>query len=67
MSDVERGLSEIADLTHRLHESKETSKRLSHRRSEAVRSLREAGVSHGAIARHLGVTRSAVQQMLRDR
>lgn len=39
--------------------------RLSAQRREIVQKLRDGGLSHGAIAARLGVTRSAVQQMLR--
>ena len=39
--------------------------RLSTARREIVQQLRDHGLSHGVIAAHLGVTRSAVLQMLR--
>lgn len=35
------------------------------KRREAVRGLRELGMSYGEIARHLDCTRSAVQSILR--
>jgi DNA-directed RNA polymerase specialized sigma24 family protein len=35
-------------------------------RREIVMSLREAGVSYGAIAKRLGLTRSGVQSILRS-
>jgi len=65
MADQEDLLREAVSVSLDLRRAQDEVSRLSAQRREIVQKLRDSGVSHGAIAGHLGVTRSAVQQLLR--
>jgi DNA-directed RNA polymerase specialized sigma24 family protein len=65
MADHEDLLREAVSVSLDLRRAQDEVSRLSAQRREIVQKLRDSGVSHGAIAAHLGVTRSAVQQLLR--
>lgn len=65
MADPEDLLQEAVLVSRELRRAQDVVSKLSAERREIVQKLRNSGVSHGAIATHLGVTRSAVQQLLR--
>lgn len=65
MADHQELLREAVLVSRDLRRAQDDVSRLSAERRDLVQKLRDCGVSHGAIAAHLGVTRSAVQQLLR--
>jgi len=65
MADHQELLREAVLVSLHLRRAQDEVRRLSAERREIVQKLRDCGLSHGTIAAHLGVTRSAVQQLLR--
>lgn len=65
MPDPHELLQDAAAVSLDLRRAQDEVSKLSAERRDIVQKLRDCGVSHGAIAAHLGVTRSAVQQLLR--
>jgi len=65
MANHEELLREAALVSRDLRRAQDEVSRLSAERRDLVQKLRDGGVSHGAIAAQLGVSRSAVQQLLR--
>jgi len=65
MADQQELLREAALMSRDIRRAQDEVNRLSAARRDIVQQLRDRGLSHGAIAAHLGVTRSAVQQLLR--
>jgi DNA-directed RNA polymerase specialized sigma24 family protein len=65
MANHEELLREAVLVSRDLRRAQDEVSRLSAKRRDLVQKLRDCGVSHGAIAVQLGVSRSAVQQLLR--
>ena len=65
MANHEELLREAVLVSRDLRRAQDEVSRLSAERRDLVQKLRDGGVSHGAIAIQLGVSRSAVQQLLR--
>jgi IS30 family transposase len=65
MANHEELLREAVLVSRDLRRAQDEVSRLSAERRDLVQKLRDCGVSHGAIAVQLGVSRSAVQQLLR--
>jgi DNA-directed RNA polymerase specialized sigma24 family protein len=65
MANHEELLREAVLVSRDLRRAQDEVNRLSAERRDLVQKLRDCGVSHGAIAVQLGVSRSAVQQLLR--
>jgi IS30 family transposase len=65
MANHEELLREAVLVSRDLRRAQDEVSRLSAERRVLVQKLRDCGVSHGAIAVQLGVSRSAVQQLLR--
>lgn len=62
---IEALLTEVSDSTREIHRVQKVLRSQAESRKAAVGRLREAGLSYGELARRLGITRSAVQSILR--
>lgn len=56
--------AEVTEQTKMLHNTRELILNLAARRRKTVLALREAGQTHKQIAAHMGVTKTAVQNIL---